>query len=180
MPAILSMMYRCPSPFPVLFFLLSACALSPAFAKRTEESRDHKSWVIKLKLKDQHGDKFSRVPEDASLVFVVGGKDVPNETQKWADQLELILPDACQVVRLLDLNEVPRIAAPMVARKIRKQIGEKPIRIFLDWKSLVAERFGIRVDIPVVVCLDENDQVILEIEGPWTKERATSVAERYE
>ncbi len=130
-------------------------------------------------LKDQNGEAFERAEGAAFLIFVVGDRSVSKPTQDWADSLEAKLPRRCQVVRLLDLEGLTRAAAPLVRRGIRKQVGEKKIHVFLDWKSLVATRFEIPVDEAVVVCLDEQDRVLQIIKGQMGEENFNLVTETY-
>ncbi len=123
--------------------------------------------ALLAEIKDQNGKSLER-QDGESLLFVVGDKNVPKETELWADKLEAHLPESCRVVRLLDLQEVPRAGGPLVRRKIRKQIGDQPKRVFLDWEGLVAHQFGIRIDIPVIVCLDDQDALVEIVEGEYS------------
>lgn len=130
-------------------------------------------------LKDQNSVPFERVEGVVFLIFVVGDRSVSKPTQDWADALEAKLPSSCQVVRLLDLSGLTRAAAPLVRRGIRKQVGEKKIRVYLDWKGVVAARFKIPVDEAVIVCLDERGLVLRIVKGEMSTEKFDLVTEIY-
>lgn len=162
--------------FPGIVLLLAAAHPASLSARGPEQEASPSALL--LKLEDQNGDRFEPHAGDR-LVFVVGGKEVPIETERWADELEAVLPEYCRVIRLLDLQEVPRAGGPLVRRKIRKQIGDRPKRIFLDWEGAIARRFRIRIDIPVIVALDAEGKVLRIVEGNFTAERQESIGALY-
>lgn len=128
---------------------------------------------------DQNGSSFQPRPGARFQVYVLGDRKISKATQRWGDELAEKLPPSCQVVRVLDLKGLVRIAAPLVVRGIRKQLDGKKIRVFLDWKGLATAYFNVPPDTPSIVCLDESGAAVRVVRGKWNLERSRSIVDLY-
>lgn len=150
-------------------------AASPTSLRATHPApRDFES-IAAWGLKDHCGERFEIAEDTRWLVFVIGDRHISEATERWGNELAEELPKGTQLVRLLDLNDVPSLGLPMVRRAIRRQVGEAPISIVLDWDSRVARAFGVPASEPVILVSAPNGEVVLEARGAWSEERAAEL-----
>lgn len=128
---------------------------------------------------DQNGAAFRPQPGARFQVYVLGNRKISKATQRWGDDLAERLPPSCQVIRVLDLKGLIRLAAPLVVRRIRKQLAGKKIDVYLDWKGQAATRFKVRSDTPSIVCLGESGASLRVVQGRWNAERSRSIVDLY-
>lgn len=127
-------------------------------------------------LRDQNDSSITPPPKGQSWVIVLGDRSLSKETQAWADKLEGDLGNPHDVVRVLSLEGVPKIAAaPLVCRGIKSQVGSKPIQVLLDWDGVVAKQFDISPTEPRILCFASSNSFVGVISGPLTDFNLQSV-----
>jgi len=98
--------------------------------------------------------------------------------EPWSVQLIPKLPSTCQIIRVLNLRNMSPKMAGMLRQSIKiKSHDDTPI--YLDWTGAVADKYSLPIDLPNIVCLGPENQVLKTFNAEMTPDFISEICAFY-